>query len=119
MEDKKGFLFWPYAAAFIAAVVSGVIEMIQTELLVTVTFILAAGVAIGVVWWRKSWKYGLVIGLGVPIAYIFAPVFGYHPTTHAQPNAVVAFAALLPGVTGAATGAMLRIAYEQGKAKRV
>lgn len=118
MKDSKGFVVWPYAAAVVAAIASGLIEMIQIELLVTVIFILATGVAIGVVWWQQSWKYGLIIGLGVPIAYIFAPVFGYHPTTHAQPNALVAFAALLPGITGTATGSMLRIAYEQGKTKR-
>jgi hypothetical protein len=119
LKNNRVFLIAPYILAVLAAVVSGIIEMVQIELLVTVVFILAAGVAIGVVWWRQSWKYGLIIGLGVPIAYILAPVFGWHPTTHAQPNTIIAFAALLPGVTGAATGAMLRIAYEQGKAKRV
>jgi hypothetical protein len=118
MNNPKGSIIWPYAAALAAAILSGIIEMRQTELLITVVFILATGVAIGIVWWKQSWKYGLVIGLGVPIAYVLAPVFGWHPTTHAQPNAIIAFAALLPGVTGAATGAMLRIAYDEGKAKR-
>ncbi len=119
LKENTGFIIWPYAAAVGAAVVSGIIEMVQTNLLLTVIFILATGVAIGIVWWKQSWKYGLIIGLGVPIAIILAPVFGYHPATYAQPNAIVAFAALLPGVTGAATGAMLRITYDQSKAKRV
>ncbi len=118
MKEDSSLIIWPYAAAVGAAVVSGIIEMVQTNLLLTVIFILTTGVAIGVVWWKQSWKYGLIIGLGVPVAYIFAPVGGYHPATHAQPNAIVAFAALLPGVTGAATGAMLRITYDQSKAKR-
>jgi len=118
LKEESGFTIWPYAAAVGASVVSGITEMVQTNLLLTVIFILAAGVGIGIVWWKQSWKYGLIIGLGVPIAYIFAPVFSYHPATQAQPNAIVAFAALLPGVTGAATGAMLRITYDQGKAKR-
>jgi hypothetical protein len=118
MTDSRGLVVWPYAAALLAAVASGVIEMIQTNLLVTVIFILVTGVAIGIVWWKQSWKYGLIIGLGVPIAYIFAPVFGYLPATHAQPNTLIAFATLLPGITGAATGAMLRIAYDEGRNKR-
>ncbi len=105
----------PYSISLIAAAAAGYIEMRQDQLLVTVAFILVVGVVIGVMWPKNSWAYGIILGLGVPVAYLLAAAGAWHPVSTAHPSVWVTFIALLPGVTATVTGAMLRSAYLQGK----
>lgn len=98
----------PIIAATSGAIVAGYLQIAQPNLLVTVTFILFAGIALGAMWPDKSWVWGIILGLGVPTAYMVTSILGIPVDESTRPNIVIAFVAILPAIAGTTSGVILR-----------
>lgn len=98
----------PVLASIAAAVVAGFLQIVQPNLLVTVTFILVAGIALGAMWPDNSWVWGIILGTGIPAAYVIAPMLGVSINEAIKPNVLITFAAILPAIAGTTTGVVFR-----------
>jgi hypothetical protein len=105
---------FPVIAAVSGAIVAGYLQIAQPNLLVTVAFILIAGIGLGAMWPDKSWVWGIILGLGIPAAYAITSVLGIPVDESTRPNIVIAFVAILPAIAGTTSGVALRFANKKG-----
>lgn len=105
----------PFLAAITGAIVAGLIQIRQTNLLPTVAILLVFGLILGAMWPKDSWRWGLILGLGVPVAYIAAPWLGLAVIESSKPHILVSFFAILPALAGTSSGVALRYTYNQGQ----
>jgi hypothetical protein len=105
----------PYLVALAGAIVAGTIQVKQDQLLPTVAFLLLAGLAMGAAWPNGSWRWAIILGLGIPAAYLLAPFLGIAVNEATRPNIIVSAVAILPALAGTSSGVVMRYTYKQGK----
>jgi hypothetical protein len=74
--------------------------------LFTALLLTAFSIIVGVSWPQRAWLWGVIIGLGVPTAHLFARLRHW---PEPQSNVAASFLALLPAVIGACGGMALRL----------
>ncbi len=104
----------PWIASVAGAAVAGLIQIKQDQLLPTVAFLLLAGLALGAMWPHGSWRWGLILGLGIPIAYLAAPWLGVAVIESSRPHILVSFFSILPALAGTSSGVALRVTSSGG-----
>jgi hypothetical protein len=62
----------------------------------------------GLLWPRHAWRWGLAIGIGVPLWHFVGSAFGYHAVYPVQPNLFATFLALVPALIASYVGARIR-----------
>ena len=76
------------------------------ELLVVLPGVLAASALVGIVQPGGAWRWGVLLGLAVPVSAAVALVFGVRvPYTNDWANVATSPLAILPGLVGAYMGA--------------
>ena len=105
----------PLLVSFIAAIVAGYLQIGQPDLLITVIYILIAGIILGAVWPDNSWVWGIILGLGVPAAYLIGPSLGAVINETTRPNILITFAAILPAIAGTTSGVVLKYANKKDR----
>lgn len=56
---------------------------------------------------RGAWRWGLLVGLGVPCAHLLGLALRLPPPYPVQPNVLATFLALIPALLGAGIGALV------------
>ena len=76
------------------------------ELLVLLPSVLAASALVGIVQPRGAWRWGVLLGLAVPVSAAVALVLGVRvPYNNDWANVAMSLLAVLPGLIGAYVGA--------------
>jgi hypothetical protein len=60
------------------------------------------------IWPRHAWRWGLLIGGGIPLCHFAGAALGYRAAYPAQPNLFASFIALLPAMAASYLGAGIR-----------
>jgi hypothetical protein len=100
-----------YVLAFTLGVASGYLDVITAEVFFMALVVLALSMLLGVLWPRRSWLLGILIGLGVPTAHWLA---GMAHIASELPNHIGrSFLLLVPALVGAIGGGAMRYMFER------
>ena len=100
-----------YISTFISllgGLFAGWVDMNNNEVQAAVLVVLVVAGIAGLIRPRGAWRWGLIAGVGVPAAYVLASVFHVHYLLWPQPNISAALIAIIPGMIGAYSGALVR-----------
>ena len=107
---------WPYAVAFVLGLWIGYVDLHNDEVWAALLLLLPITFAFGCLNPERAWQWALLIGMGIPLAYLLALFAGYtlpcHPgfecPTLNTITTLQTFMALVPALIGAYSGAGLR-----------
>lgn len=104
----------PWAWYLVAGGIGLLLGYVDTHLqgddnLPSVVMILIPAFVFGALQPRQAWRWGLLIGLGVPACHIGGLLIGYHPPYPVEPSVLITFIALIPAMIGAYFGALVRM----------
>lgn len=57
---------------------------------------------------NRAWLWAVIVSLGIPVAYLFGPHFGFMPHHWPSPNLFVTFIGFVPAIVGAYSGVFIR-----------
>ncbi|HEY5219042.1 MAG TPA: hypothetical protein VIJ16_04495 [Gemmatimonadaceae bacterium] len=98
------------AAAFV-----GWVDLHNTDVQASVMAVAIASFAIAALFANGGWCGGVLVGLGVPLAHLYADIAGYQ-LPYPFPHPMSSFLALVPALAGAITGLALRAGIAQARA---
>ncbi len=100
----------PILLAIAVGLVAGWIDMrIRTDdALPSVILIGAPCLLFALIWPGRAWRWGLLIGGGVPFLHFAGAALGYRAAYPVQPNLFASFIALLPAMAASYLGAGIR-----------
>jgi ABC-type multidrug transport system permease subunit len=103
-ETKRELAY--YLLAVLAGAITGIIDVIVNDLLLTALFVVMACMALGIAQPRHSWRWVVVVGTLIPLTELAASVIlTVKPSRgHIYGSCLV----LLPGFVGAYGGSFLR-----------
>lgn len=93
--------------ALIGAVVVGTIDSHASEVQATLMIMLPITFALGFIEPKRAWLWALIIGLSVPLSYLWLLVTGQHYSTPPS-NGFTTLIALAPAFIGTYCGVILR-----------
>ena len=100
-----------YLLASILGFCAGILDVRIGDLLITAIFVLLSHMALGMRRPRKPWRWGLVVGVFVPIMQLRAYIF---LTEKPYPSHIYeSFLGFLTGIAGAYAGAFGRLAVNE------
>ena len=103
MVDRK---LLPIILSLLLAVVAGGLELRLGDFVLTALLLCGGAIALGVVWPRTPWLWGILAGSGVPLAHALAAWRHWLPPQ--ENNLKASLLAFLPAVVGALGGMALR-----------
>ena len=98
------------ALAVIGGFLAGAVDFNNDEPQAAVIVIMAFTGLLGLIQPRKAWRWGLIVGLGVPIVYLIATALSYHSKSAGEPGWYASLIALIPAFISAYCGVLLRTA---------
>src|SRR5438445_108144 len=98
---------WPYVVAVALGAVIGWLDLHASEVQGAVLLMLMCAFGMGLAAPERAWRWGVLIGLGVPVVHVVASACGYRPPHPPQPNDLATLLALIPGLIGASVGAAI------------
>jgi hypothetical protein len=110
MSNARGTPKWPHILAFAIGVAVGWLDMsIKTDdALPSLVMIGIPCLVFGLLWPRHAWRWGLLIGIGVPLWHFVGGAFGFRAASPVQPNLFATFLALFPAMVACYLGAGIR-----------
>lgn len=96
------------ALAVLGGFIAGAVDFRNDEPQAAVLVILAFAGLLGFVQPKKAWRWGIIVGLGVPVVYLIATALGYQSKSIPEPGWYASLIALIPAFLGAYGGALLR-----------
>jgi hypothetical protein len=91
-----------------AALFTGWADVHSVEVQPTVALLLLFSAFLGFARPRHPWRWGLLMGASVPLAYAVLWLAGIAPRAQPEPNVAATLLALIPAMLGAYDGAALR-----------
>ncbi len=102
------------ALAVMGGFLAGAVDFNNDEPQAAVIVIIAFTGLLGFLQPRKAWRWALIVGLGVPIAYLIATALGYHAKSVGEPGWYASLIALIPAFISAYCGVLLRKVISTG-----
>lgn len=107
---------WPYLLALATGLLIGYVDLHNDEVWAALILLLPVTFLFGLLDPPRAWQWALVVGVGLPLAYLVALLAGYtlpcHPgfecPTLNTITTLQTFMALVPAFVGAYSGAFLR-----------
>ena len=106
----------PYALAAICGIVSGIADILVSDLLFTALLVLAASMFLGTLRPRAPWRWVVVVVIFVPLTELFACAILHFHATRGQVWG--SFLTALPAIAGAYGGAVMRRVIDNLRAGR-
>lgn len=102
---------WKYAAAVGVGLAVGWADthMKTDDIFPSLVLLGVPTVVFGAVEPWRAWRWGLLVGAGIPLCHLVGLAFGYHAPYPVQPNVFATFLALLPALAAGYAGALLRL----------
>lgn len=95
-------------AAVVLGLCAGWVDFHNNEPQPAALLLLIFGFLLGCIQPRSAWRWGILLGMGLPATYIIAHSFGLKPVEPLQPNVLAGLLAILPATIGAYVGAAIR-----------
>jgi hypothetical protein len=117
MANQKFFTqVWPYLLALVIGLLIGYVDLHNDEVWAALLLLLPITFVFGFLNPHRAWQGALLMGAGIPLAYLVALLAGYtlpcHPgfecPTLNTITTLQTFMALVPALVGAASGVGLR-----------
>jgi hypothetical protein len=96
----------PALIALLFAAIGGGVELHIGDLLLTALLLCGLSMLLGVLWPHQAWRWGVLVGAGVPIAHALAAWQHWLPPD--ENHLAASWLALLPAMVGALGGMALR-----------
>jgi hypothetical protein len=96
------------ALAVILGLVVGYLDLHVTEVVVTVVALLISGLLLGLVQPKGTWRWALLIAIGLPIMEFVAIKAGMHTAEPARLDPLIALVALVLAFLGTYLGVFMR-----------
>jgi hypothetical protein len=98
-----------YLLALAAGALCGYVDLITAEVFFVALLVLSLSMLFGVLWPRRSWLLGMLVGAGVPAAHIVARLVQF--TTELPNHIVTSLLLLVPGAVGGIGGGVMRYLF--------
>lgn len=110
IRERPAASIWPLVAAFAIGLAIGWIDLrVKTDdNLPSVVLIASPSLLFGLLWPRRAWRWGILIGTGVPFWHFAAAALGIHAPYPVEPNLFATFLALIPALAASYLGAGIR-----------
>jgi predicted cobalt transporter CbtA len=92
----------------LAAAFTGWVDLHSDEVQPTVALLMLFTALLAFARPRRPWRWALLMGVAVPLAYVVAPLLGVAPRAQPEPNLSATLIALIPAMIGAYAGVALR-----------
>jgi hypothetical protein len=101
---------WIYTLAFMLGLVIGWLDttMRTDDALPAILLLGIPCFVFSIIWSRHPWRWGLLIGIGIPLWHIVGTSLGYHAVSPAQPNRFASLLALAPAMIASYFGSAMR-----------
>jgi hypothetical protein len=96
------------ALAVILGLVVGYLDLHVTEVVVTVVALLISGLLLGLIQTKGTWRWALLIAIGLPIMEFVAIRTGMHTAEPARLDPLIALVALVLAFLGTYLGVFMR-----------
>lgn len=100
---------WICAGAAVAVgAFAGQVDFHNNEPQAAVLVLLVLGSMLGFARPRHAWRWGIIAALGIPATYLIGRALGYKPVYWPKPNICATLIAIIPALTGAYAGVLVR-----------
>jgi hypothetical protein len=108
-EDKQAYYDLLAALGALAAGLSaGWVDFRNNEPQAAVILLLCFGAILGFARPGRAWRWAVVLGFGIPVAYLLGRGLGYEPASWPQPGLYATLLGLVPTFIGVYAGALMR-----------
>ncbi len=101
----------PYLLAGALGLFAGWVDFHSQEVQPCVLCLLVGGVAMGLAYPKRAWRWGVVLGVSIPVAWITGLALGGTPAFMPRPNLAATLLALIPALMAVYIGAGLRVLF--------
>jgi hypothetical protein len=102
-----------------AATFTGWVDINAREVQPTVALLLLFTALLAFARPYRPWRWALLMGASIPLAYVLAPLLGIAPRAQPEPNIAATLLALIPAMLGAYGGKALRSVGAPGRRRAV
>ncbi len=107
IRNSQAFDVLYVGLAFSGGLYAGWIDFNNSEVQSTVLLLVLFGAVLGFAQPRRAWRWAIILGLCIPLSFLFFSALGYKSADLPQPGVYASLIALIPAFIGTYGGVLL------------